>query len=373
MATPRKVAEEFFPAGDEIPETRVINTRQAPEAPPEYDPDEMALQSVLAELGASGADAKVNIYQLDARKNSAFAGTLSPDEFSLERIQSEFGPGEYKAIVYSGGKIATHRIVRIAAPKNAPIVAAPAVDNQKLIETMQAGFNQLGQMFAQSISAIVQNQPKAKSTMETLQEFALMKDVFGGNAAPAQNPMELISLALSLSEKMNPREGEPGAGEVIMKAIEQFGPIVGQILPQQMAQNAAPIPRPAPQIPAPQIPQSPENEEMSMMVKIYLKTLATAAKSGADPETYAYAICDFLPAEQIRQFIGGANVKAQIIEAVPDAAHCYEWFEELLNLLRELTAPEIGASVAQTIIPEAPDNAATASPQAPASNAVGNS
>ena len=366
MAARTKPAQEFIPADPER-EAQAAYGRAllaAPETPEEPDPDDVALQAVLSELGSSGTDAKVNIYQLDARQNRAFVGAFLPSEFSLERVQSEYGPGDYEIRVYNAGRLATRKAVKIAAPKNSTAVTISTqsgIDAGKIIETMNQGFQQIGQMFAQALGSLAQNQPKPKTTLETLQEFQLMKEVFG-QPAPAQtnDPMQMISMAMELSDKIRPREGEPSAGEIMMEALKNFAPAINQMvtapkpvmLPAQViAHNPVPVQSPVPaQSPA---VQTSEND-MDLMTKIYVKTILAAAQNEADPETYANNILDLLPEETVLAFVNKPEWFAEVTKAVPEAAPFATWFTALKTCILDLTSLEDTSSVeaqAKTVAP----------------------
>lgn len=342
--------QEFLPAGYDDEE--IVQGV----APSERDPDDVALANVLAELGSSGADAKVNVYQIDEKKNRAFVGSFLPGDFSIEVLQAQYGAGEYAVEVRKDKKWLKKTTVKIAAPKNpgyiAPVLPRVSDESPKIIEAMQAGFNQMGQMFAQALGQLAANQPKQKSTMETLQELQLMREILGGaQSAPAPDPMAMVTMALELSEKIRPREGEPGTGEIIMEAVKNFAPTINKFVETHAAQQAAlpavpPIHGPAVQIPAPLTPPAtPENFEMDMTTKLYARTLIAAAKSGADPMTYANNVLDLLPEEKVLEFVGRPDWFEDVAKALPEAVPFRPWFESMKECILELTSPDDGASV----------------------------
>lgn len=311
----------------------------------ESDPADVALANVIAELGGQGVDAKVNIYQLDAAtKNNAFVGSFLPSEFSLESVQSQFGPGEYLVHVRKEGKIAARQTLRIAAPKNTPAPASSALESNKIIEAMTGGFQQMGAMFAQALAGLAQNQPKPKSTKETLEEFALMKQVFGHDApqAPQNDPMQLIQLAMDLSSKMNPRESEPSAGEIILKAVESFAPTINTVMSQSGQKSPAALPLSH----APQVPQIPQEvDEMKLMHQVYIRTLMAAARTGADPATYANNVLDLVPESEVLAFVSPPNWFDAVAAHLPEAVEFKNWFEELKKEILVLTADDEAGSV----------------------------
>lgn len=335
-----------------------------PEPPAEPDPDDIALQNVLAELGTSSTEAKVNIYQLDARQNRAFVGAFLPSEFSLEKVQADFGPGDYEIRVYDAGRLATRKVVKIAAPKNQPALLAPApvaaLETGKILETMQNGFREMGTMFANALSGLAANQPKPKTTMEMLQEMTMMRELLGGNQ-PAQtgpDPMKLFEMATQIAEKIQPRVGEPGAGEVIMEAIKNFGPALSQA-----AQNAAmrapampvlpahtgPVPQMTPIPPhtgsapeaVPLTQPAPENSQMDFARKMYLNLLISNAAHDNDPSTYAQLMLDVAGETQALEFANAPDWFEKLCAEDARAAQYKPWFEELRGMVIELTKPEL--------------------------------
>jgi hypothetical protein len=321
-----------------------------PETPSEPDPEDIALANVLSELGSSNTEAKVNIYQFDGQKNRAFIGAMLPAEFSMEKIQADFGPGDYEVRVYSTGGLLTRKVIKIAAPKlpaNALPVSAPALETGKIIETMQSGFEKMATMFAGALQNMTANQPKPKTTMEMLQEMQLMREIMGGNApaAPGPDPMRLFEMATEIADKIQPRQGEPGAGEVILNAIKQFGPV--------LAQAAANRPQPVitqPALPSPPVlnpvtpvapSTEPESDQMSIARKMYLNMLIANAHADNDPATYAQLMIDLVGDEAAIQFANAPDWFEQLCAEEPRAANFRKWFEELRLVVLELTKPEV--------------------------------
>lgn len=326
---------------------------------PEDDPDDIALANVIADLGGPGVDAKVNVYQLDANRNKAFVRSYLPAEFSLENVQSEYGPGDYEIHVRKEGKLATRKVLKIATPKNQPPAPVAQIDNSRaIIESMQNGFKEMGAMFANALAGLAANQPKPKTAMETLQELQMMKEIMGGNqpAAPATDPLAMVTLAMELAEKIQPRVGEPGTGEVIMEAIKKFGPLLGQAAQRQ---QAAPIMVPQlahVQTPAPHVvnsqgqalmnnPDNPaiqqqETDEMNLARKMYLNLLVSNAKADNDPSTYANLMLDLAGEQAALEFANDPQWFEKLCAEEPRAAEFRTWFDELRLTVLELTKPE---------------------------------
>lgn len=370
MATRNKQpVGEFIPA-DDAERIAQMAAGKALAAVPEFeefedqsDPDEIALENVLSELGSSGADAKVNVYQLDDKKNRAFVGSFLPGDFSIEQIQLQYGAGEYAVEVRKDKKWLKKTTVKIAAPRNINAMAAPlpvtGIGDTKILETMQAGFKEMSAMFANAIGGLVANQPKPKTAMEMLQELQMMKEIMGVNnqpAAPAADPMQMMEIAMNLAEKIQPRVGEPGTGEVIMEAIKNFGPLLQQGLQRQQTVPVMMPQLPHVQIPAPVAPtlQMPdgtpapitqnqptqETDDMNLARKMYLNLLVSNAQANNDPSTYANLMLDLAGEQAALEFANDPQWFEKLCAEEPRAANFREWFDELRLMVLELTKPE---------------------------------
>ena len=360
MATRKQVTQEFIPSDNDERTAQIMAARGMPDTPPaimerpepeiyEETEDEI-LANVIADLGGPGIDAKVNVYQLDQNRNKAFVRAYLPAEFSLESIQSEYGSGDYEIHVRKDGRLATRKVVKIAAPKTPPNVMIPSqvtgISDAKILETMQNGFKEMGAMFANALSSLTANQPKPKSTMEMLQEMQLMREIMGGNspAQPATNPMEIITLAKELAETITPRVGEPGTGEVIMSALKTVAPMLQNAMVAQ-AQNM-PAPMPAPQIPAiqqnpiAQPAQNPQGDDMNFARKMFLNMLISNAKADNEPSTYAAMIIDMTGEEKAREFSAAPDWFEQLCKEEPRAIDYREWFQELKDSVEEMLKPD---------------------------------
>lgn len=368
MATPRSKArtgEVLPPPDDEERQAQAAIGRQmmqypdpdiyTPELPAEDDPDDIALANVIADLGGPGVDAKVNVYQLDANRNKAFVRSYLPAEFSLENVQSEYGPGDYEIHVRKDGKLATRKVLKIATPKNTPTLQPMQVDNSRAImETMQNGFKEMGAMFANALAGLAANQPKPKTTMEMLQEMTMMRELMGGNQPPATSadPLAMVEMAMNLAEKIQPRVGEPGTGEVILEAIKNFGPLLGKAaaqaqtqsvsMPPQLQHNPAPIPDSAIPQGVITVPQQPpqETEQMNLARKMYLNLLVKNAEVGNDTLTYANLMLDVAGEDEAIAFANRPDWFETLCVEEPRAANLRPWFDQLRNDILELTKPE---------------------------------
>jgi hypothetical protein len=207
------------------------------------DDHESAIDNAIAELGTIGPDAKVNVYMLEPGKGSAFVGSFEPSNFSIEEIQRTFGPGEYKIHVRRDNKIVKNKIVRIAAPK-IPLgqIAPQNLGIEKLAETMNAGFNGLAQMIAQTVQAIATNQPQPKTTEEILREMQLMKEILSpsNNQPSDSNTLDMFLRGVEFAKEIVPRDNDVSTNELILEGVKHFGGAFAAMKQMQSA-NGVPI------------------------------------------------------------------------------------------------------------------------------------
>lgn len=304
-------------------------------------PEDMALENILADLGGEGADASVHVYRVTPGKPNAFVGQFGPLEFSMEHLQANFGPGDYKIHVRQNGRLRANRMISIAAPRN-PIQTVPQNQNTNndILTAMREGFQNMALMMQKTIETMVTMQPKAKTTREMLEEMALMKSVFSDNV-PKSDPMQIIELASSLAEKIQPRTGEVGNGEILLEAIKNFGPLLASGAAQQ---NFVPTPpaviqqNPIQQSP---IQQSPETDPM-FMLKMYLNVLINHAEHEHDPAVYADVVLDTVGEEKAIEFLNGENWLEKLSEINPRVKEpkIKAWLYELRRHIMDLTSPD---------------------------------
>ena len=317
-------------------------------APPELAPEDMALENILADLGGDGADASVHVYRVSPGKPNAFVGQFGPLEFSMEHLQANFGPGDYKIHVRQNGRLRANRMISIAAPRN-PVQIAPQnqTRDNDVLNVMREGFQNMATMMQRTIETMAMMQPKQKTTRDMLEEMALMKSVFN-NDAPRQDPMQVIELAATLADKITPRSGEVGNGEILLEAIKNFGPMLAAGAASSM-QPAAPMPFHAPQIlqnpVAPIAPQTanptPENDPMFMM-KMYLNVFISHAENDHHPDTYAEVVLDTVGEEKALEFLNAPGWFDKLAELNPRVREpkIQQWLYELRRVIIDLTSPD---------------------------------
>lgn len=364
MATKRKPNTIDHPAVEDVfpPQSQRIIQQESLQLPnysdePEIDYDDVtALNNVLAELGASTDDVKgfITVFKEAMNGNTKlekYMGRYSVTDYAqgnlLDTLQNTYGSGKYHIRVYHpGGRgLAANKWIDIADnPNFQPAVqqqAAPAaVDLTPILQTMQAGFEKM-------FTAMTQNQPKQKTSLETLQELAMMRDIF----SPAQQvqpvqPVTQIMDAMKMGIEMAAmNSGGDGNNAWALKAMDMFGkPIVDAV----MSAQHAPVAQHRPATPALNAPvqsnsvQSVNNETeenpMSLMLKGYIKMLSNAAAQNADVAEYADEVLTVLPASQLPEFetmLRAPDWQAKLSGQAPVVNQYPVWFGNLRNMILE--------------------------------------
>lgn len=298
--------------------------------PYELDQEESELDRVFAELGGeSSLDAKVMVYRI--RKDSPkdiFMFECLPPEFSLQTLAEKYGGGKFRVRVYvrreNGQRsLAANQIVEIEPPLVGAIpgssTGTPANDTMtrllekldRLTETRQLDAN------------------PAVNPMQQFKEIitmaSLMREAFGGAPAVAQtsSPLEMLKMMRELKEVGADLFGGNGGGSVqsdfalLANTARDFLPVIREAIqqpPQPVALAQIPqVPQPA-RAPMPQTrtplqtnPATPkpsqEDQEMSLMISLYLKQLARKAAENADPAPQADALLDLIPESALPDFL----------------------------------------------------------------------
>jgi hypothetical protein len=319
------------------------------------------LAAVLASLGDDGPRGKITLRRWDQKEKVwTWLAQFDIPEFEtaggVAHIAERFGGGKYECIVYDSKsrmkkrvKIAVDPSVlptkSVAVPGNS---AAPDAVLVKLVETMQQGFNQLGQLIAQSA------QQKGPSRREIIDEMLMMRQLFGGESKPEGAKFSELREMIDFVKELQPREGDAGLGETVLKFAEKFGPQIGMVL-ENVAKNAPqlpvqaqpqpqPQPRPLQQLQPIQQPANNEgNAEMfqNAMIKHYLGILIENAARGDDPHTAAIWILDNVPPSVVDKWAPNPDLVAELAKIHPGVAAHAAWFDMVREkILEEAFDPE---------------------------------
>lgn len=291
--------------------------------------EDEALAGVLASLGRD-SDASVGIYRQGpgGYRDLTYLTECLPSEYSLSRLQDEFGGGVFRIHVRNGGKLVANKEVKVAPPPNrqAPPVADVTAPLQKQLDNLAGIVGQLAQVVTQQ-----QQRPasETQSRKEFFQEMLLMKQMFGG-APRERDPFDMLTKMMTLQKELGGIFGgggsdvEPGSNTLLLKAIETFGPIL-----TQANQNKAVPTQPMLHAPATDMQQAPSHSEEANMLKIYLNMLIAEAKNDIDPQAYALLITQKVARADIDGMLRPDDWFEKLSTFEPAITPFREWFADL--------------------------------------------
>lgn len=345
--------------------------------------NELALESILTELGALGKG-KVTVHRIPRDGAAAeFVATYLVDELQgetglLERIQQEYGGGKFRCYVHDGVGMRANRVVSIAERRK------PAQQDQGVtaVQTMQAFMDRLDARFAQML------QPRQDTEEAVLGRIKVMAEILRPQAqeqsagAALRDVMDALHKGIELGKSMNPDAGGSNTEGVLAAALNTFAPVIAK------AAQAAPPVRPVPPIrvpaaagvasssPGPIAPAAPPvqqqqapvyvDDEGEVTMRQLLNLVVLGASRNAEPSLYAELVIDQAGEEQVRQLIGQATAPAMVemlASIDPRVQRHAKWFLELHGAIVELLSGDSDAD------PVAADGAAAGPGGSPADTA----
>lgn len=311
-----------------------------------------ALEGMISEFSGA-ADAVVNVYRQGEGKNLSFLFRTNPDEMTggeiMERCRDHYGTGDYRIHIRKGPRLVANKPFSVEA-KQAPdpaTVQTPQMGVAEILAIMQASNDRMANMFSESMRAMAeafkgrdsaQVDPVAmQSTI--MQSVAALKQMTE-KPDTSKDAVEMLIQGLTLAKDLSPRDGETNSTDVLLKAIEQFGPP----LVNAAAAGAAPGAPGNGQMGPPQDPQAAADaareREMGIrqqMIRQQLGFLVQNAAAGKNPELYAELLLDQLGERVVLDFIGKPDAMDQLIAIDGNVAQFRPWFESVRAAILELT------------------------------------
>lgn len=341
----------------------------------QQEPEDVALANLLADIGGIDSESRVNVYralQSKGMKGGAYLFSCHPAEFSLDKLRDAYGGGDYRVHVRSNGRLVANQLVSIEeAKKPQPDIIMPArtdsSDVTKLGELMMQGFQQLGQLVAQSVG---RPQSDASQTRrELLQDMVTMKQLFGDSRSDPSSIMEMFLRGVEFAKgDGSPPPGESTATDVLLEAMRTFGRPIAEAAMSQLPKAGAlpqvgvmaapgavpPLPNPAPeQSPQPAAANPDQLSEHDNMMRMYVAMLVNLAREQRDPSLYAELILDQAPENMIEQILALPDVTEYLAKWAPEVRRHREWVEslkaEIVQLLQEDSASDTVPSHPLTI------------------------
>lgn len=305
-----------------------------------------ALAEVLAGLGeVEQQAANCMVYRL-VNGTEEYLYKCTAAEFAssggLELIRQKYGGGDFRIRVYKGGKIFTHKRVKIGAP------LVPENQPMKEIDALRAevrgSIDRIGQVL-ERLAAPKQE----KSLMEQLRELKELQTII----SPPQTPQGTGSIISQLKDVKDLMVllRDFGGGESDGKRSPLWG-IAERYAPQILdaVKNLAPVPAGGVAQPAPALandvqavtgesvtdtarvaPQGEQDMNKLQQTKLIfaLNFLCDRATQQNDPVTYAEMACDMVPVESLRVLLDRDDWIKQLTGFVPKVGEHLKWFTEL--------------------------------------------
>lgn len=311
-------------------------------------------------------------FRIDVKRTIPNKGT-NEDCFSCtieelpikERIRKEFGPGLYQIYIYKNKKLFRRRTLRLAAPVKQPVINTDGFQGggikdilTAMAENQQRQFEQMRELMVQQVP----QQSQAEQMQSTLQTMALMKQIMGEPAKPA-DPMKTIELAKSLAEMMDGGGDKSSLDRLIDTVLPALleGAKMGQheqaSFPGQGMMRAPQTH--TMQVPVKTNPQSrpefhqgqpkPENETdmIKLAVKNKLPQLVAWASQDKDPAFYAEFVLDNMPDAFMGaycDFVQKPDAVSQLGIMNPEVNRFIPWFEsfraETMEMIKEAQEEE---------------------------------
>lgn len=349
----------------------------------EFDEAERAdleFQAFLKDINAIGDSGRVKVYKLENGlfKSQIYLFDCAPSEFSENLLgDPEYhsdGFHDFRVVGRDRTGIVTAKTLKIFPRKDFKkpgLIETPSQDMGAIIAPIMAVIAAASENTNKILAAMAE-QNKAvpqKSTLETLQELAQMKQLFGSESTKA-DPMELVRNSLELAKLMNPPEGGASGMDALMKALDTFGKPIAEAVAHMgggaaVMQPAPQTPPQAPRIGAPQAapivvpkkpatisdqPASETEDESIMMLKITMKMAVHAAKSNGDPALYADIVYDKF-GDELAQYMDAPNWFEMLCTIEPTVALHRPWFEELRSEIKNILTEESNAGTVEKTNP----------------------
>jgi hypothetical protein len=350
----------------------------------EDEPSEVALDNVLNALESDQIEAKVIIWKSDplhsgkGKVRDTYLTELSPSDFQdygLAGIKYDYGEGSFRVKIHaSDGRLLLNRVFNIGAPtlkekldfeqkRKEELAQIQIPQNQNsggadgfimLAKVMQEGFN--------GMARIISDQQNNRKGM--LEELMLYKNLFSpangaGNNAQVTDPFGMMKSALELVKELGAgKTGETSMIDGFTNLAEKFMPAITEIV---KAKSNQPVQMPATLTAAPSISLAPpvsnpgaaaifpeqtrqpeEQDQMSLLLRMYVPMLVQQARAGNDPFKYADMILDNVDANFAKQFAQRPDwleYLAAFDPAIREPAIA-QWFERLRAMLLEILTAE---------------------------------
>jgi len=323
------------------------------------DAGDYALMRAAHELGEDGDGVRVHVHWLNTDHELEECFSCHPDEFTIDRIRDEWGPGKYRIYGRKHGAIKFNRKIILKKPlerslqQQGPNISAVMGEfAEKMMRQQEAMFSSVKDLVLGAITRQVVTPPDPVLLQKSmLDNMVTMKQFLAPAAAPAtSDPVALLLQGIKLAQDLTPRDGggDSGVADVVLEAIRTFGQPIVEASKNQTAGGMQTLPGGFPvETPvAAGNPQTQQGAPMMIVLKQQLAMLVRQAKQNKTPSLYAELVLDNMPVSMVENFIGRADAIEQMIAINPEVAMVRPWFEqlraEILDLLSQGEVEEGG-------------------------------
>jgi hypothetical protein len=331
--------------------------------------------ATILQGSAVGGRSEVKVYRIKEGGKEVFCSSYKPEDFEngdLSIIQKHFGGGNYRIRVYATDSetnkfvLRANQLIEIEQP--IMDISPSGGGESGIAQLMLKMMDESNKRFEQLIALQQQNnQKETKNLTETLTEFKLMKEVFGGGESKnsLSETLKTIQQIREFKDILIPesKNGDDDNSELLALGKQGLG-LISQLAtpaPQSIQYQSPQI------IPPVKIPpninnslkvennvetQQPKTEnENDMIVKMFIKALVEKAKENADVRPIADDLVNTLP-EDIFIKLDQNDWFEQLCKIDSECASHALWFERLHDALYEdeeldlAQHPNLGLSLA---------------------------
>jgi hypothetical protein len=320
--------------------------------------------ATILQGSATGGRSEVKVYRIKEGGKEVFCSSYKPEDFEngdLSIIQKHFGGGNYRIRVYATDTetnkfvLRANQLIEIEQPI---IDISPSGNGESgIAQLMLKMMDESNKRFEQLIALQQQNnQTEAKTLTQTLTEFKLMKEVFGGGE-PKNSLSETLKTIQQIREFKDilipeSKNGDDDNSELLALGKQGLG-LISQLAapaPQPIQYQSPPIISPVkippninnlPKVENIAESQKPKTEnENDMIVQIFIKALVEKAKENADIQPIADDLINTLP-EDVFVKLDQDDWFSQLCAISPECADHADWFKRLHDALYDDGEPEL--------------------------------
>lgn len=314
----------------------------------DFQPDDIAVMDLLAELGGDGGTV-IRIYRQGkgGYRDLTLINEVSVADFApMLLAHPPYGGGTFRIHARSKGGITMNRELRV---EPAPVALQPV--QQQSGVTLE----QVGQLIAQSMaSAIAAMRPaEPANPLATLEGIKAIAEIIKPPVAAAPSgggfveQLQTFKMFSDMVRGMTPAavpvdsDGRTDTtGLIISKGIDMLATAMqaraGQqqhtTQPAPMVQNVEQLPAPVAIVPVPTVTTAPpveEENDMVSMMKLQLKIANGMALKGADPAEVADSIYDHIPEDLFNTLTQSPDWFAVIVGMSEACAPYQYWYSQV--------------------------------------------